>query len=171
MKDTPYYLPVYTFKENSTVFYLSSKGCKQNAILTLLDHQIMTTRSPSMYFSIPPHPAFETIWRKYFKYIFLFSFLWSSFMDKSITCKYSDYDCVLWTIFHIWKYFWLTSLISHFSTKITKLTFFSLFSSVLEHQFHLFLFFIIPQITTCRNMTFVDGSCTKLNKNLFGEWR
>ena len=84
MKDTPYYLPVYTFKENSTVFYLSSKGCKQNAILTLLDHQIMTTRSPSMYFSIPPHPAFETIWRKYFKYIFLFSFLGSSFMDESI---------------------------------------------------------------------------------------
>ena len=83
MKDTPYYLPVavYPFKENSTIFYLSSKGCKQNAILTLLDHQIMTTRSPSMYFRIPPHP--ETIWRKYFKYFYVFRWICAVFQLRT----------------------------------------------------------------------------------------
>ena len=62
-------------------------------------------------------------------------------------------------ILHFWKYFWLTSLISHF--------FNFLFSCVFEHQFYLFLFFTIPQITTCRNMTFVDDSCTKLNRKIY----
>ena len=153
MKDTPYYLPVavYPFKENSTIFYLSSKGCKQNAILTLLDHQIMTTRSPSMYFRIPPHP--ETIWRKYFKYIFVSSLLESYFVDESIRCKDTDYHFTLLKIF-----------LTYFSYK----SFFNfLFSCVFEHQFYLFLFFTIPQITTCRNMTFVDDSCTKLNRKIY----
>ena len=153
MKDTPYYLPVavYPFKENSTIFYLSSKGCKQNAILTLLDHQIMTTRSPSMYFRIPPHP--ETIWRKYFKYIFVFPFLRSSFVDESNTCKDTDYHFSHLKIFL--TYFFYKSFFNF------------LLSCVVEHQFYLFLFFTIPQITTCRNMTFVDDSCTKLNRKIY----